>query len=88
MERLTRVSPAPPPHVTVFALDPQLVGVDVVAALDLYVEQGHWDKCIETATKQVLLSPSPSQLCRTCSLDSPPAPELFSVLLPPKPKDS
>uniref|UniRef100_A0A2K6G5V0 Intraflagellar transport protein 172 homolog n=1 Tax=Propithecus coquereli TaxID=379532 RepID=A0A2K6G5V0_PROCO len=29
-----------------------LVGVDVVAALDLYVEQGQWDKCIETATKQ------------------------------------
>lgn len=37
---------------------PQLVGVDVVAALDLYVEQGQWDKCIETATKQVPLSPS------------------------------
>lgn len=35
---------------------PQLVGVDVVAALDLYVEQGQWDKCIETATKQVLLA--------------------------------
>ncbi|XP_066234732.1 intraflagellar transport protein 172 homolog isoform X2 [Saccopteryx leptura] len=29
-----------------------LVSVDVVAALDLYVEQGQWDKCIETATKQ------------------------------------
>ncbi|PNI28628.1 IFT172 isoform 8 [Pan troglodytes] len=29
-----------------------LVGVDVIAALDLYVEQGQWDKCIETATKQ------------------------------------
>ncbi|XP_074197923.1 intraflagellar transport protein 172 homolog isoform X2 [Camelus bactrianus] len=29
-----------------------LVGVDVVAALDLYVEQGQWDKCIETAAKQ------------------------------------
>uniref|UniRef100_A0A8C4PL37 Intraflagellar transport 172 n=1 Tax=Equus asinus TaxID=9793 RepID=A0A8C4PL37_EQUAS len=29
-----------------------LVGVDVVAALDLYVEQGQWDKCIDTATKQ------------------------------------
>lgn len=29
-----------------------LVGVDVVAALDLYAEQGQWDKCIETATKQ------------------------------------
>lgn len=38
-----------------FSIDPQLVGVDVVAALDLYVEQGQWDKCIETATKQVLL---------------------------------
>ncbi|XP_020839464.1 intraflagellar transport protein 172 homolog isoform X1 [Phascolarctos cinereus] len=29
-----------------------LVGVDVVAALDLYVEQGQWEKCIDTATKQ------------------------------------
>ncbi|KAM6180361.1 LOW QUALITY PROTEIN: intraflagellar transport protein 172 homolog [Erethizon dorsatum] len=29
-----------------------LVGMDVVAALDLYVEQGQWDKCIEMATKQ------------------------------------
>ncbi|EHB14523.1 Intraflagellar transport protein 172-like protein [Heterocephalus glaber] len=29
-----------------------LVGVDVVAALDLYAEQGQWDKCIETATNQ------------------------------------
>lgn len=44
-----------------FSIDPQLVDVDVVAALDLYVEQGQWDKCIETATKQVLLSiPIPS----------------------------
>lgn len=38
---------------------PQLVGVDVVAALDLYVEQGQWDKCIETATKQVRLPSLP-----------------------------
>lgn len=37
------------------------MGVDVVAALDLYVEQGQWDKCIETATKQVL-RPPPSPL--------------------------
>lgn len=35
----------------------------MVAALDLYVEQGQWDKCIETATKQVLLFlPSPAIL--------------------------
>jgi hypothetical protein len=47
---------------TVFSIAPQLVGVEVVAALDLYVEQGQWDKCIETATKQVLVSPSYSQL--------------------------
>lgn len=39
-----------------------LVGVDVVAALDLYVEQGQWDKCIETATKQVLRSLPASEL--------------------------
>ena len=50
-------------------MDLQLVGVDVVAALDLYVEQGQWDKCIETATKQVLLPSSHSQLFCMCSRD-------------------
>uniref|UniRef100_A0A672FWM1 Intraflagellar transport protein 172 homolog n=1 Tax=Salarias fasciatus TaxID=181472 RepID=A0A672FWM1_SALFA len=29
-----------------------LVGLDVMAALDLYVERGQWDKCLETASKQ------------------------------------
>nr|XP_032825685.1 intraflagellar transport protein 172 homolog [Petromyzon marinus] len=29
-----------------------LVGVDVVAALDMYMERGQWEKCIETAAKQ------------------------------------
>ncbi|XP_042189213.1 intraflagellar transport protein 172 homolog [Callorhinchus milii] len=29
-----------------------LVGVDVMAALDMYAERGQWDKCIETANKQ------------------------------------
>ncbi|XP_038160069.1 intraflagellar transport protein 172 homolog [Cyprinodon tularosa] len=29
-----------------------LVGVDVMAALDLYAEKGQWDKCLETASKQ------------------------------------
>ncbi|XP_064196298.1 intraflagellar transport protein 172 homolog [Anguilla rostrata] len=29
-----------------------LVGVDVMAALDMYAERGQWDKCIETAAKQ------------------------------------
>ncbi|XP_072218456.1 intraflagellar transport protein 172 homolog [Leuresthes tenuis] len=29
-----------------------LVGVDVMAALDLYAERGQWEKCLETASKQ------------------------------------
>ncbi|CAN9507987.1 unnamed protein product [Ophioblennius macclurei] len=29
-----------------------LVGLDVMAALDLYAERGQWDKCVETASKQ------------------------------------
>ncbi|KAG7280372.1 hypothetical protein CRUP_022200 [Coryphaenoides rupestris] len=29
-----------------------LVGVDVMAALDMYVERGQWDNCLETASKQ------------------------------------
>ncbi|XP_034555797.1 intraflagellar transport protein 172 homolog [Notolabrus celidotus] len=29
-----------------------LVGVDVVAALDMYAERGQWEKCLETASKQ------------------------------------
>ena len=30
-----------------------MVPVDVVAALDMYVERGQWDKCIQTAERQV-----------------------------------
>ncbi|XP_056150499.1 intraflagellar transport protein 172 homolog [Lampris incognitus] len=29
-----------------------LVGVDVMAALDIYAERGQWEKCLETAGKQ------------------------------------
>ncbi|KAL6096181.1 ift172 [Pungitius sinensis] len=29
-----------------------LVGVDVMAALDMYAERGQWEKCLETASKQ------------------------------------
>ncbi|XP_031437803.1 intraflagellar transport protein 172 homolog isoform X2 [Clupea harengus] len=29
-----------------------LVGVDVMAALDMYAERGQWEKCIDTASKQ------------------------------------
>ncbi|KAM3602576.1 uncharacterized protein V6R79_006682 [Siganus canaliculatus] len=29
-----------------------LVGVDVMAALDMYAERGQWDKCLDTASKQ------------------------------------
>ncbi|XP_026197771.1 intraflagellar transport protein 172 homolog [Anabas testudineus] len=29
-----------------------LVGVDVIAALDMYAERGQWEKCLETASKQ------------------------------------
>ncbi|KAM6965091.1 intraflagellar transport protein 172 homolog [Aplochiton taeniatus] len=29
-----------------------LLGVDVMAALDMYAERGQWDKCIDTASKQ------------------------------------
>uniref|UniRef100_A0A3P8UXR3 Intraflagellar transport protein 172 homolog n=1 Tax=Cynoglossus semilaevis TaxID=244447 RepID=A0A3P8UXR3_CYNSE len=29
-----------------------LVGVDVMAALDMYAEKGQWDKCLDTASKQ------------------------------------
>ncbi|KAM6915750.1 intraflagellar transport protein 172 homolog [Xenentodon cancila] len=29
-----------------------LVGVDVMAALDLYAERGQWEKCLDTAAKQ------------------------------------
>jgi intraflagellar transport protein 172 len=31
----------------------QLANVDVVGALDMYVEKGEWEKCLETASKQV-----------------------------------
>ncbi|KAM4521459.1 intraflagellar transport protein 172 homolog isoform 2-T2 [Odontesthes bonariensis] len=30
-----------------------LVSVDIMAALDLYAERGQWEKCLETASKQV-----------------------------------
>ncbi|XP_053193415.1 LOW QUALITY PROTEIN: intraflagellar transport protein 172 homolog [Scomber japonicus] len=29
-----------------------LVGVDVMAALDMYADRGQWEKCLETASKQ------------------------------------
>ena len=29
-----------------------LAGVDVVAALDMYVDRGEWQKCIDTAEQQ------------------------------------
>ena len=29
-----------------------LAGVDVIGALDMYVERGQWDKCLETAEQQ------------------------------------
>ena len=29
-----------------------MIGVDVIAALDMYAGRGDWDKCIETAEKQ------------------------------------
>lgn len=29
-----------------------LVGIDVIAALDMYAERGQWEKCLETASKQ------------------------------------
>uniref|UniRef100_A0A674II76 Intraflagellar transport 172 n=1 Tax=Terrapene triunguis TaxID=2587831 RepID=A0A674II76_9SAUR len=42
-----------------------LVGVDVMAALDMYAEREQWEKCLETAAKQVPLQPWAlcSQLC-------------------------
>ena len=33
----------------------KLIGVDVIAALDMYVEQGQWDKCIQEAEQQVII---------------------------------
>ena len=30
-----------------------MAGVDVVAALDMYVEKGQWQKCLDTAEQQV-----------------------------------
>ncbi len=38
-------------EVIIFCL--QLAGVDVVAALDMFVERGEWEKCIATAEQQV-----------------------------------
>uniref|UniRef100_A0A4W5PF51 Uncharacterized protein n=1 Tax=Hucho hucho TaxID=62062 RepID=A0A4W5PF51_9TELE len=31
-----------------------LVGVDVMATLDMYAERGQWEKCIEITSKQIL----------------------------------
>lgn len=31
----------------------QLIDVDVIGALDMYVEQGQWDRCIQEAEQQV-----------------------------------
>lgn len=31
----------------------QLIGVDVIAGLDMYMEQGDWEKCIQEAEQQV-----------------------------------
>ena len=31
----------------------QLIGVDVIAALDMYVQNGNWEKCIQEAQQQV-----------------------------------
>ena len=42
-----------PDKVLSFCVIFQLAGVDVVAALDMYVERGEWQKCIETAEQQV-----------------------------------
>ena len=33
----------------------QLAGVDVVAALDMFVDRGEWEKCLQTAEQQVRL---------------------------------
>ncbi|XP_077008571.1 intraflagellar transport protein 172 homolog isoform X7 [Tamandua tetradactyla] len=52
-----------------------LVGVDVMAALDLYVEQGQWDKCIETATKQC------ENLVKSSEANSPSHEEFEKMLL-------
>lgn len=39
--------------VNLCCVHPQLVGVDVMAALDMYAEQEQWEKCLEVAAKQV-----------------------------------
>ena len=31
----------------------QMVPVDMIAALDMYVDRGQWDKCIQTAEQEV-----------------------------------
>ena len=33
----------------------QLAGVDVMAALDMFVERGEWEKCLQTAEQQVYI---------------------------------
>lgn len=47
---------------------PQLVGVDVMAALDMYAEQEQWEKCLEVAAKQVSTCVSPQQAGWGCWL--------------------
>ena len=34
----------------------QLASVDVVGALDMYIEKGQWEKCIETAASHVTIT--------------------------------
>uniref|UniRef100_A0A8C8SJG0 Intraflagellar transport protein 172 homolog n=1 Tax=Pelusios castaneus TaxID=367368 RepID=A0A8C8SJG0_9SAUR len=43
-----------------------LVGVDVMAALDMYADREQWEKCLETAAKQV----TAPALCSACDLSS------------------
>ena len=32
-----------------------MAGVDVMAALDMFVERGEWEKCLQTAEQQVYI---------------------------------
>ena len=41
------------PPFTVNIVSLQLAGVDVVAALDMFVDRGEWEKCLQTAEQQV-----------------------------------
>lgn len=44
----------------------QLADVDIIAALDMYVERGQWDKAIATAQQQVLLCVYNKNLIQLC----------------------